>query len=195
MANKKNRSTINNNIRYSRTKQINNYGGNFVSNKMLVNLNELTSEVLNYNGKMSEYNSELYKTTTNDIKILQKQNSTTESKIIIDTVNLIKIYKQTYTTLDINNAILEYLDDNYIKMKDELNALKNKFTINAVNITMTKLESFLYFQISVDEKLAWYKILKLINSKFDSINSAINVMNSFDDSKSTLIKFMKYLDI
>jgi len=187
------RPTINNNNIISRTKQNSNSQINNVSNNFLLKLIEITSDILNYTGKKSEYNSDLYKTSLEEAKSLKKLELATQDKIFIDIIELITLYKRSYIILDINNDVLDHIDEKYVKLKVEFDILQNKLNNSNLIFSMSKIENFLYLQASVDERIAWYKFLKHINSNFDSINSTLHFMTSFDDSKNTLLKFIKYL--
>ena len=195
MKNIKKRNIINSNVGYSRTKQKDYSNENFTSNKMFINLSKITSEILNFDGNVSEYNSELYQAAKYDALLLKNKEVNSVIKLFIEMIEIIGLYKQTHTTLNINNLLINFIDENYIKIKTELETLKEKCSNKSLKIKMNKIKSFLYFQIEVDPIMGWYRFIKLIHPEFNSITSAIHLMETYDDPRNILIKFMKYLDL
>jgi hypothetical protein len=189
------RNIINSNVGYSRTKQKDYSNENFTSNKMFINLSKITSEILNFDGNVSEYNSELYQAAKYEALLLKNKQLNGVMKLFTEMIEIIGLYKQTHTTLNINNLIINFIDENYNKIKTELQTLKDKFLNKSLKVEINKINSFLYFQIEVDPIMGWYRFIKLINPEFNSIKSAINVMETYEDPRNILIKFLKYLDL
>jgi hypothetical protein len=177
---------------YSRTKQINIITP--IHYNVLEYLNDLTSDIVNNNETLYNYDTTKYNNIVNSLKSKEYSQKNIEIQTYFKCIEILRLFKTLHINMNINYKIINYIDGKYDIIKTELNELKQLCMKSDINIIMNQIDSMLYLQVDTDERFAWHTFLNIISEESISLESAENIMNYFKNSKEHIIKFIDYLN-